>query len=936
MNDTSKPSDGELLAVFAGTNDEAAFAELIGRHGAMVQGVCLRVLGNFHEAQDVTQAVFVTLARKAASLRKDPSVGGWLHHVAICLARNVRAANHSRQRREEQAMHEIEVTAEPCVVDSHALRAELDDAIGRLPERYRLPLVLFHLEERSLEQTAQALALNIKTASTRLVRGREMLRKKLIRRGVTAGAIGALTTLLSAEAGAAVLPATFISATVQAASLAATGKLAAGVGTGVVSAKVAALTKGAIQMMFIAQLKTAALITAACVVVAGGGAVVAKEMLTPPAAPATAQAEPKGLPPPTPATNDTATIAWGAVTNELQAGLVPLAEAPGVPLDGPQPLWSDGKDVFFCPKCARKPRKGCMDPSAAADKRVCAVCQTPKPWSATFIEGRPMRMELHFKNLAKEERSLFDVRYAGNWSFTFTPVGGGKVWKTIWSREDERRMEGIAQSTIKLAVGQQDAEAMGLERHSLQVMNPDYGRQPANPGLPPGKYTVTASYAHPGITAVGGIPDACAGHENGKPCTYWRGTVTTGPVEIEIKQAVGCGLAWEATDVGVGSYEKAVKLLGRNGFAVIYSAEEKKVFWDRLYEAGSQVLVAEHTGPKEPWEDFERGMQVVCWRDLTAADSLRITGVQQTAGGGSGKRDKFRLDLEVKQNNADRHARDWKACCVWIPRVASVEVSGSGKDGKEEIWTADKKGRDVADGLQACLEVKQTTIKPGDDITLTMTLRNVRPAGGDPIRVWDNTWSAGYRADFYLVVTPDGQSHILRRAVQEHWKRNAPTPITIAPGKSWTLDGVRYEENTKSLKSLGLDTAKEGIYTITGYYEAEGRQAGVEGTNGLFWGGQIATPPVEVRVGATNAPAAKVTEADARRIALAKATDLYPKWQEHHNAATYGDALRKATLADGIWTVEFSADNGLTGWSATIRIDAQTGKALSAEKHDGA
>ena len=278
MNDTSKPSDGELLAVFAGTNDEAAFAELIGRHGAMVQGVCLRVLGNFHEAQDVTQAVFVTLARKAASLRKDPSVGGWLHHVAICLARNVRAANHSRQRREEQAMHEIEVTAEPCVVDSHALRAELDDAIGRLPERYRLPLVLFHLEERSLEQTAQALALNIKTASTRLVRGREMLRKKLIRRGVTAGAIGALTTLLSAEAGAAVLPATFISATVQAASLAATGKLAAGVGTGVVSAKVASLAKGAMNMLIWNSVKTAAVTVAATLVVAGGGALVAQEV----------------------------------------------------------------------------------------------------------------------------------------------------------------------------------------------------------------------------------------------------------------------------------------------------------------------------------------------------------------------------------------------------------------------------------------------------------------------------------------------------------------------------------------------------------------------------------------------------------------------------------------------------------------------------------
>jgi RNA polymerase sigma factor (sigma-70 family) len=506
MNDTSKPSDGELLAVFAGTGDEAAFAELIGRHGAMVQGVCLRVLGNFHEAQNVTQAVFVTLARKAASLRKDPSVGGWLHHVAICLARNVRAANYSRQRREEQAMQEVEVSAEPCVVDTHALRAELDDAIGRLPERYRLPLVLFHLEERSLEQTAQALALNIKTASTRLVRGREMLRKKLIRRGVTVGAIGALIPLLSTEAGAAVLPATFVSATVQAASLAATGKLATGIGTGVVSAKVAALTKGAIQMLFIAQLKTAALITAACVVVAGGGVIVAKEVLTPAATPATAQAEPKGSQPAT-ATNGAATIAWGAVTNELQAGLVPLGGITG---------WKG----FLCPNHPPGERVQPISSAIAARNRHCVECVALKPWSATFIEGEPMRMELHFRNLAKEVVNLYDARYGGCWRFAFTPVGGGTSWQAGWAIKDRRRAESFAQSTIQLAAGQQNA--VELDLGPGWMFSDPQGRQPAIRSLPVGKYTMTATYAHPD-------------HAQRKICTYWHGTVTTGTVQIEIK-----------------------------------------------------------------------------------------------------------------------------------------------------------------------------------------------------------------------------------------------------------------------------------------------------------------------------------------------------------------------------------------------------------------
>jgi hypothetical protein len=334
-----------------------------------------------------------------------------------------------------------------------------------------------------------------------------MLRKKLIRRGVTVGSIGALTTLLSTEAGAAVLPATFVSATVQAASLAATGKLAAGVGTGVVSAKVAALTKGAIQMMFIAQLKTAALITAACVVVAGSGAVVAKEMLVPSAAPVVAQAEPKGLPPPTPATNDTATIAWGAVTNELQAGLVPLGGITG---------WKG----FLCPNHPPGTKLQPISSAIAARNRHCVGCVALKPWSATFIEGEPMRMELHFRNLAKEVVNLYDARYGGCWRFAFTPVGGGTSWQAGWAIKDIRRAESFAQSTIQLAAGQQNA--VELDLGPGWMFSDPQGRQPAIRSLPVGKYTMTATYAHPD-------------HAQRKICTYWHGTVTTGTVQIEIK-----------------------------------------------------------------------------------------------------------------------------------------------------------------------------------------------------------------------------------------------------------------------------------------------------------------------------------------------------------------------------------------------------------------
>jgi hypothetical protein len=211
-----------------------------------------------------------------------------------------------------------------------------------------------------------------------------------------------------------------------------------------------------------------------------------------------------------------ATIAWGEAVDGVQVGLVPLGGAPG---DG----WGKEQDVFYCPRRAQGVYGAVVNRTVAAQKRVCAVCVAPKPWSATFVEGKPMRMELHVRNLAKEARSVYDASHGGHWSFTFTQVGGGKVWKTSWSREDERTMEGIARSTIKLAVGQQNAVEMDLERHSLGLLNLD-GGQPAIRSLPPGKYTVTAAYAHPE-------------HAQRKICDYWHGTVTTGPVAIEIKAA---------------------------------------------------------------------------------------------------------------------------------------------------------------------------------------------------------------------------------------------------------------------------------------------------------------------------------------------------------------------------------------------------------------
>src|SRR5207253_1955030 len=93
-------SDGELLGRFVAARDEAAFETLVHRHGPMVLGLCRRVLGNGHDAEDAFQATFLILARKATSVVKRDEVGSWLFAVAQRTAREARAVIARRRARE--------------------------------------------------------------------------------------------------------------------------------------------------------------------------------------------------------------------------------------------------------------------------------------------------------------------------------------------------------------------------------------------------------------------------------------------------------------------------------------------------------------------------------------------------------------------------------------------------------------------------------------------------------------------------------------------------------------------------------------------------------------------------------------------------------------------------------------------------------------------
>jgi RNA polymerase sigma factor (sigma-70 family) len=218
-------SDGQLLTQFATRRDEAAFAELVRRHGPMVRGVCRRVLGNPHDADDAFQATFLILARKAAGAGRYPSVGGWLHAVAYHVALRERARAGRRRQHERQVAR---VSSEEAITDQdrRELRLVLDEELGRLPEKYRTPLVLCYLEGRSNAEAAQELACPVSTLGWRLGRGRELLRGRLRRRGL--GLPAAAVAGVVAERASAALPAALVAAVVQGAVAFTRGSAAAG------------------------------------------------------------------------------------------------------------------------------------------------------------------------------------------------------------------------------------------------------------------------------------------------------------------------------------------------------------------------------------------------------------------------------------------------------------------------------------------------------------------------------------------------------------------------------------------------------------------------------------------------------------------------------------------------------------------------------------
>jgi RNA polymerase sigma factor (sigma-70 family) len=193
-------SDAHLLRRFAEHRDESAFAALVARHGPMVLGVCRRLLGHEHDAEDAFQLTFVALSRKAGCLRRPEALGPWLHGVACRTARKLRGRAARRRACERQAAPPTSAPADDLLWRD--LRPVLDEAVAALPGKYREPVVLCYLGGATVGEAARRLGCPRGTIATRLAWARARLRARLARRGVTLSAAALAAALASAAARA--------------------------------------------------------------------------------------------------------------------------------------------------------------------------------------------------------------------------------------------------------------------------------------------------------------------------------------------------------------------------------------------------------------------------------------------------------------------------------------------------------------------------------------------------------------------------------------------------------------------------------------------------------------------------------------------------------------------------------------------------------------
>jgi RNA polymerase sigma factor (sigma-70 family) len=196
--------DADLLARFSTTKDEAAFAELVRRHGPMVWSVCRQLLPNPADAEDAFQATFLALVRSAKSVRSAAALGAWLHGVAVRVAAKVKRSAVRRRQRETKVARNEALGPQSQGFAWADLLAAVHEEVRQLPDALRTAFVLCDLEGVRQPDAAARLGWKLGTLSGRLTKARQQLLDRLARRGIAAASAAALVGLGAAVAGAAV------------------------------------------------------------------------------------------------------------------------------------------------------------------------------------------------------------------------------------------------------------------------------------------------------------------------------------------------------------------------------------------------------------------------------------------------------------------------------------------------------------------------------------------------------------------------------------------------------------------------------------------------------------------------------------------------------------------------------------------------------------
>jgi RNA polymerase sigma factor (sigma-70 family) len=260
-----EPDDMQLLAEYARNNSQPAFATLVQRHINLVYTAALRHVHDPHQAQDVTQAVFIILAQKAHRLRRETVLSGWLYHTARLTSASFRRGEVRRERREQAAFMQATLNHPQAEAGWETLAAVLDDAMARLGEKERNAIVLRFFEGRTVPEVATALALNEPAAKKRVTRALDKLRKFFVKRGIIVS-----TTVLAGAIGTNAVQAAPAGMAASVATVAAAKGAAAGVGT-------LALIKATLKLMALAKLKIAAAVVGGVLLAAGTTAVIIEQ-----------------------------------------------------------------------------------------------------------------------------------------------------------------------------------------------------------------------------------------------------------------------------------------------------------------------------------------------------------------------------------------------------------------------------------------------------------------------------------------------------------------------------------------------------------------------------------------------------------------------------------------------------------------------------------